>query len=48
VTTTLTAFSGYAAYRVYDTPQVAIDVAGGFRWFDLDLDTSLKGGPLPL
>jgi hypothetical protein len=47
VTTTLTAFSGYAAYRVYDTPQVAIDVAGGFRWFDLDLDTSLKAGALP-
>ncbi len=47
VTTKLTAFSGYAAYRVYDTPQVAIDVAGGFRWFDLELDTSLKAGLLP-
>ncbi len=36
------AFSGYVTYRVYDEPAVAIDVAGGFRAFGVDIDTSLN------
>jgi hypothetical protein len=42
------AFSGYVAYRVYDTPNLAIDVAGGIRAFAVDLDTTLNSaGVLP-
>ena len=47
VKTKMAAFSGYAAYRVFQSPQVALDLAGGFRWFGLDIDTSLKAGQLP-
>ncbi len=42
VETRLVAFSGYAAYRVHDSPRLAFDVAGGFRTFGLDVDASLK------
>jgi opacity protein-like surface antigen len=41
--TALTAFSGYAAYRVAETEQGAIDLAAGFRLFSLDLDFTLRG-----
>lgn len=41
--TELTAFSGYAAYRVAESEQVALDLAAGFRLFSLDLDVTLKG-----
>jgi hypothetical protein len=46
VKTKMTIFSGYAAYRVYETEQVAVDLAGGVRWFWMDTDTSLKPGLL--
>jgi opacity protein-like surface antigen len=47
VDTKLTAVSGYATYRVYDTDTMSIDLGGGFRAFGLDLDTSLEAGLLP-
>jgi hypothetical protein len=37
------ALSGYAAYRVYDSPEIAFDVGGGFRAFAMDVDTTLVG-----
>ena len=40
----LTLLSGYVAYRVYDTADVAIDLAGGFRAFDVDMTVSLTPG----
>lgn len=43
----LTVFSGYAAYRVYDTDRAAVDVGGGVRAFDLNVDASLTTGQLP-
>ena len=43
IETKLTAFSGYALYRVSETPRAAVDLGGGFRAFGLDLDTSLEG-----
>jgi hypothetical protein len=39
----VSALSGYAAYRVYDSPEVAFDVGGGFRAFAMDIDTTLVG-----
>lgn len=36
------AFSGYAAYRAYETPAVSVDLLGGFRAFDLSVDTRLN------
>lgn len=42
----MTVISGYAAYRVYEDPSVAVDLAGGFRWAKLDSDVSLSGGVL--
>ncbi len=41
--TQLTAFSGYAAYRVAESEQGALDLAAGFRLFSLDLDFTLQG-----
>lgn len=38
-------FSGYAAYRVHETPTLSIDLGGGFRWFSVDSDVTLRGGP---
>ena len=43
VETKMTIFSAYAAYRVTDTPDVIFDVAAGFRYYNLDLDTRLVG-----
>lgn len=36
--------NGYAAYRVYNTPDALIDLAAGFRWFDTSSDLSLLNG----
>ncbi len=33
--------SGYAAYRIYDTPDTLVDIAAGFRWFDTSSKISL-------
>lgn len=38
-------FSGYLAYTVYDGSDLAIDVAGGFRWFETDTSINFLGGP---
>ncbi len=40
-------FSGYAAYRVYGTPTLSVDVGAGFRWFDTETDIDLLPGALP-
>jgi hypothetical protein len=45
--TELLMFSGYAAYRAYETPQVAVDVLGGVRAFSLDLDLKLTADRAP-
>ena len=37
-------FSGYALYRVRDTPGALIYLGGGVRWFSTDTDISLTGG----
>lgn len=47
VDTTMTLVSGYAAYRVLDTAEAAVDIAGGLRWYDIDIDVALTGGPVP-
>jgi hypothetical protein len=41
---TLTALSGYVLYRVSQDPAFVLDLGGGFRTFDLDIDVSLSGG----
>lgn len=41
--TSVTAFSGYAAYRVHDGSNALVDLAAGFRSFDVSLDASLDG-----
>lgn len=38
----MTAFSGYVTYRVHEENGVAVDLAGGFRYFDASLDTALN------
>jgi opacity protein-like surface antigen len=43
----LTIVSGFAAYRVAETEQVAFDVAGGFRLFSVDVDGKLQGAAVP-
>lgn len=40
----MTVISGYAAYRVYEEPTFAVDLAGGFRYAKLDNDVSIVGG----
>jgi len=47
VETELTAVTAYAAYRVAASPQAALDLGAGVRWFSLDLDATLTGGALP-
>ncbi|WP_171237966.1 outer membrane protein [Ruegeria sp. HKCCA5763] len=39
--------SGYAAYRVSETPDVQVDLAAGFRWFDTKSTFTLLPGGLP-
>ena len=41
VDTRLAVISGSAGYAVVDTPAARVDVTGGFRYYDLDLDTRL-------
>ncbi|MBU3029592.1 hypothetical protein [Paracoccus marinaquae] len=36
------AVSGYALYRAYETPQLALDAGVGFRTFDVDLDAGFN------
>jgi hypothetical protein len=43
VRTQMTVISGYAAYRVHDDPSISVDLAGGFRWANLDSDISTTG-----
>lgn len=46
VDTKIAAISGYAAYRVYETNDVAIDLGAGFRAFGADVGVALNpGGP---
>ena len=40
----LTALSGYVLYRVTQDPGFVLDLGGGFRTFDLDIDVSLSDG----
>ncbi len=40
----MTAFSGYALYRVSTDPTVLFDVGAGFRNFNVDIDVSLSQG----
>jgi opacity protein-like surface antigen len=42
----MTVISGYAAYRIYEDPCFAIDLAGGFRWASLDSEVNISGGLL--
>lgn len=37
--------NGYVAYRVYDEPDVQVDLAGGFRWFGVKSSMTLQ--PVP-
>lgn len=41
--TRLSVLSGYAAYRVAETDQVAVDLGGGFRAIAMDTSTKLEG-----
>jgi opacity protein-like surface antigen len=43
VRTQMTVISGYAAYRVFEDPSFAVDLAGGFRWANVDTDVSTTG-----
>ena len=43
----MTAFSGYALYRLSDDPRVQFDIGAGFRNFDVDVDVSLGAGIRP-
>ena len=45
VDTRLTAFTTYAGYRVFENEQAAIDLLGGARFYDLEVDLSLEVGP---
>jgi opacity protein-like surface antigen len=42
VDTRLTVFSALAAYSVVDRPDLRVDLAGGFRYYDLDIDVALN------
>jgi opacity protein-like surface antigen len=37
-------FNGYLAYRVYDDPGLEVDLAAGFRWFDVSSGIDLLQG----
>jgi hypothetical protein len=43
IDTQMTLFSGYAAYRLAETDEVAFDIAGGFRLVSVDVDGELEG-----
>lgn len=40
------AFSGYALWRVAETPMVALDLGAGFRAYSAKIDTTLEAGRL--
>lgn len=37
-------FTGYALYRVHETPSANFDLGGGLRWFSTDTSIRLVGG----
>jgi hypothetical protein len=39
--------SGYVAYRVYQDQKTTVDLAGGFRWFDISSSLTLLPGSSP-
>jgi opacity protein-like surface antigen len=39
----MTVISGYAAYRAYEEAGFAVDLAGGFRWANMDTDVTTTG-----
>ena len=41
---TTTIVNGYVGYRVYEMPDVQVDVAAGFRWFDTETQLTLTPG----
>lgn len=43
----LTALSGYALYRLADDPELQFDAGVGFRTFDVSVNATVTGGPLP-
>jgi hypothetical protein len=47
IKTKLAALSGYVAYRVYDSPGIMIDIAGGFRAMGVDMTVTFNPGTLP-
>lgn len=47
VDTRLAVISGSAAYAVLDTPEARVDLTGGFRFYDVDLDTRLVAAGAP-
>jgi len=42
-----TIFSGYALYRVYETPTTILDLGGGFRYFSTDTTLTIRSDVLP-
>lgn len=44
---TMTVLSAFAAYRAVDAAQATVEIAGGLRWNDMDVDARLTGGPVP-
>jgi hypothetical protein len=44
VDTKVLAFSGYLSYQVFESKNVAVELLGGFRVFDVALDVELKPG----
>lgn len=43
----MTAFSGYALYRVTNSPALNLDLGAGFRSFDMSVDASVSAGFAP-
>jgi hypothetical protein len=47
IDSTMTIFAGYAAYQVFEGPTGSVDLASGFRAYDLDLDVDIEGAAAP-
>lgn len=47
VDTTLTILSGFGGYAVVDRPDLRLEVGGGLRYYDLELDATVEGGAAP-
>lgn len=45
--TKLTAVSGYALYRLTNDPKIQFDAGLGFRYFNMEFDTTLTGAAAP-